>query len=313
VSIGDVFTVALKRGALAADYYSFSATTATIADALAGLAAAVDTTKYVATADSASATLTVVNKGADTLTLSVDRGSARDMSAWAAAIVVGDTGPNIATGDTIEVTVSYGVSGTKTYSTTLGTMTGNSAARQAAAAAAIATTINADPGALFYADVEAGSNRINIFSASTTDGTTAITSVVGSVVTGNATVSAVTNATRSVQFTGTAAAGKVWTIGLPNATSGTDYYSFAATTTSLADVVTGLVAAINASTVASGFSAVDSSHNSGAVPSLTITRNSATAFTASVANPVASLADASGWTETLKLSGAVATNTTATG
>ncbi|MCX7200339.1 MAG: hypothetical protein NTW37_20750, partial [Proteobacteria bacterium] len=240
----------------------------------------------------------MVRNSAGALTMSVDRGTAKDISSWAAAVVVGDNGSNIATGDTIDVTVSYGVSGTKTYSTTLGTMTGNSAARQAAAAAAIATTINADPDALFYADVEAGSNRINIFSATTTDGTTAITSVVGSVGTGNATVSAVTNATRSVQFTGTAAAGKVWTIGLPNATSGTDYYSFAATTTSLADVVTGLVAAINASTVTSGFSAVDSSHNGATVPSLTITRSSATAFTASVANPVASLADASGWTET---------------
>jgi hypothetical protein len=83
----------------------------------------------------------VVRNSGGALTMSVDRGTAKDISSWAAAIVVGDNGSLIETDDIIDVTVSYGTSGTKTYSTTLGTMNGNSAARQAAALALLRAVV----------------------------------------------------------------------------------------------------------------------------------------------------------------------------
>ncbi|MCA3821433.1 MAG: hypothetical protein IOC39_37005, partial [Burkholderia sp.] len=309
VSIGDVFTVALNRGA-STEYYSYAATTTSIDDVLTGLKTTIGTTNYAVTADATSGTLTVVRNSAGALTMSVDRGTAKDISSWASSISVGGTG--IANSDTVTVRVAYG-SGptTKDYAVTVSGITGDmtDAQRQQTVAGLIATAINSDSAALFYADVESGSAVVNVFSAAKVDATTAIASVTKQASSASITLAPVTNATQSVQVTGTAAAGKVWTIGLPNPTAGTDYYSFAATTANLADVVTGLVAAINAATATSGFSAVDSSHNGATVPSLTITRSSATAFTASLANPAASLADASGWTETLKLAGTVATNT----
>jgi hypothetical protein len=253
VSIGDVFTVALKPGTAATEYFTHVATTTSISDVLTGLKSAIGTTSYAVTADATSGTLTVVRNSAGALTMSVDRGTAKDISSWASSISVGGTG--IANGDTVTVRVAYG-SGptTKDYAVTVSGITGGmtDAQRQQTVAGLIATAINSDSAALFYADVESGSAVVNLFSAAKVDDTTAIVSVTKHAGWASITLAAVTNATQSVQLTGTAAAGKVWTIGLPNATSGTDYYRFAATTANLADVVTGLVAAINASTATSG-------------------------------------------------------------
>ncbi|MEK7247640.1 MAG: hypothetical protein AAB092_04125, partial [Chloroflexota bacterium] len=282
-------------------------------DVLTGLAGAIATTNYVATADASSDTLTVVNKGTGALTMSLDRGTAKDVALWSKSVVIAGT---INDGDDWTVTVNYGSSSTRTFTNSNLTVAGANTATNAATA--VASFINADPDGdengtpNFYA-VSSGAT-LTIFSGDTSSATSQITSV--SVISEDQTIptplqqassSAPAAAKGYVELTGTAAAGKVWTIGLTNGTT-TDSYSFVATTSSLADVVTGLVTAINAGTE---YSAADSTHNGTTVPSITITRlgaSAATAFTPVVATPAATFADAATWAETVQLSGTVVTN-----
>src|SRR6185436_18563359 len=159
----------------------------------------------------------------------------KDISSWAASITVGGT---IANGDTVTVTVDYDASGTpntQSYTVVSISLTGSETVAEARAKAAsqIAAAINAGTPHRFYADVETDSNVINIFSATRTDNTTYINSVSKTAGSAGVTVAAVTNAVNSIELTGAAAVGKVWTVGVAGG-----FYSFVgASATDVSDVV----------------------------------------------------------------------------
>jgi len=291
VAAGQNWSVGLKLGSGAAEYFTHvtTAATAKLSGATNALMGQInDSTDYAATVCDTSNNMIRILRyaGAETLTTYASSGALTQTDASGYSDTIQLTGTP-ATSEIWSVGLKLGAGTTDHFSYVT----------DATTAPALSDVVTALTGRIDGSDnyiaFESGNNTITVIRQAGSDTLTAYTDV-GALATTDA--SAYTD---TIQLSGAPAAGQTWSVGLKLGAAATNYFNYVTGTAapSLATVVTGLKGLIDAS---AGYNAYETGNGT-----ITILGQTGDNLATGTARPDTSFTDASAWVKTLEISGTI--------